>query len=379
MVKSSIILSVLIGNLLFVGATLAQQPQFKKFSQKHKTVYQYIFKNTSRKHEVLKFKIDDYYLKQSRDRFSERKRRTLFAQAKDAAHSISKKLQDKYNTRLRDDYSAYLTEQGQQLPDGFKLEMNKAKAGWHLSYKGRMSRKQVQGIVKVFRKGADSWWAQLSRVARNVYQQENRKTINKAVALLYKKNRYVARRNKTNKSILEVRIDFVQVVIDETVGIRPVAKAIANKTRGLSDRQVIAYALRFLQLIPYDNLKSRDALGAIGFVAPLTLLDINKGDCDTKSAALAALIRNLLPDVRMIMGLVPEHAFLALNIPSKPDDAIINVKGLDYVVVEPTGPALSVVGQAHPLTRPYLNSRKDNNKFLLNIPSGNENNIASVF
>ncbi len=381
MVKRSIILYLLAASLSFAGGAYAQQQQFAKSSQNDATAsdYQYTFRNLAGRLEKLKFTLDAHFIQQSKNRFSDSKRRALFERAKKASDSIYGELQGKYNDRLKAEYSQYLLMKGEQLLDGFKLDINKAKAGWHLSYNGYLSQKQVKRIVNAFRQDADNQWEHLSQMTRTAYKQESQQLITETVPQFYNKNFYVAKRSKTNQRILEVRIDFVQVAVEETTGIRPLAKAIANKTRGLSDREVIAYALRFLQLIPYDTLKSRNALGSIGFVAPLTLIDINKGDCDTKSVALAALIRNLLPDVRMVMVLVPGHAFLALDIPDKNSDSTININGREYVVVEPTGPALSPVGRAHPGSRPYLTLEKDKIKFLLNIPSGNENNIASVF
>ncbi len=380
-VKRSIILSLLVMSLLFAGGVSAQRQQFTKTSQSQAaaTDYQYTFRSLSGQLEVLKFTLDGHSLEQSRERFSGNKRRALFEQAKKVSNSIYSELQNKYDARLKAEYSRYLQEKGKQLPDGFKLDIKKAKAGWHLSYNGHLSQRQVKHIVAAFRKDADSQWEHLSATNSAAYKQESRQLIIKTLPQIYRQNFYVARQSKDNKNNLEVRIDFAQVIMDETLAIRPLASAIADRVRGLPDREVIAYALHFLQLIPYDNLKPRNALDSTGFVAPLTLIDINKGDCDTKSAALAALIRNLLPDIRIAMVLVPGHAFLALDIPAKNSDSTINVNGRNYVIVEPTGPALSPVGRAHPETRPYLTVEREKIKFLLNIPSGNENNIASVF
>ncbi|VAW93280.1 hypothetical protein MNBD_GAMMA23-1999 [hydrothermal vent metagenome] len=381
MVKRSLILCLLAASLIFSAGVFAQQQPLTKFSQQRGAVsdYQYTFRNAAGLRDTLRFTLDDYYVQQSKRRFNDNKRRALFVKAKKTTQRIYDELQDKYNQRLKAEYSQYLMAMGARLPEGFKLNIKEKEAGWRLSYRGTLPQQRVNRMVKAFRAEADREWAQLSGDNRDAYQQESQRLIARAVPQLYKRNLYIAKRNKVNQSILEVRIDFAQVIIEETLGIRPMAKAIANKTRGLSDRDVIAYALRFLQLIPYDNLKSRNAMGSIGFVAPLTLIDINRGDCDTKSAALAALVRNLLPDVRMAMVLVPGHAFLALDIPSKNSDSTINVDGRHYVVVEPTGPALSPVGRAHPNSRPYLTVEKEQIKFLLSIPSGNENNIASVF
>lgn len=89
-----------------------------------------------------------------------------------------------------------------------------------------------------------------------------------------------------------------------------------------------------------------------------TLFDINRGDCDTKSTAMAAILRNLFPDMKMIMVLVPNHAFLAVAMPKQPGDQYLRFDGTDYVVLEAAGPALTPVGRAYPATKEYIRANK---------------------
>ncbi|MCC7273335.1 MAG: hypothetical protein IT561_11765, partial [Alphaproteobacteria bacterium] len=108
------------------------------------------------------------------------------------------------------------------------------------------------------------------------------------------------------------------------------------------ERERIALALAFVQSIPYAVPQGRSQGG---FVMPAAFFDINRGDCDVKSAALAAILLTLLPDRSVAMVLPPEHALLAVDIPSAGDEAKIVVDGRSYVLLEPTGPALWPIGR----------------------------------
>jgi len=194
----------------------------------------------------------------------------------------------------------------------------------------------------------------------------------KTIPELYKEKFYVADFIKTTSTKLQVkvRVDFLHVILQDTLNARSITKAIATRTHGRSNREVITYVLNFLQSIPYDHLKSRNAMEGLGFVPPLTLIAINKGDCDTKSTALATLLRTLLPNVNMAMVFIPNHAFVALDIPMHKGDDTININGRNYVVVDPTGPSLSAVGKAHKRAKPYLKQKRNKLEYLINIPNG---------
>lgn len=125
---------------------------------------------------------------------------------------------------------------------------------------------------------------------------------------------------------------------------QPVAQAIEKATQGLSARQKINYALNFIQSIPYDQLLSRYTSNGAGFQTPYGLLSSNKGDCDTKSVALAAVLRSLFPNVRLMMVYTPGHAFLGFNFQQGQGDYALKINGTTFVLAEPAGPGLAGVG-----------------------------------
>jgi hypothetical protein len=76
----------------------------------------------------------------------------------------------------------------------------------------------------------------------------------------------------------------------------------------------------------------------LGFHPPPRALAIGAGDCDTKSALLAALMTNF-SGVRMIGIHVPGHYLVGIGRVPRAGDAAIEFRGEPYVLVEPAGPA----------------------------------------
>ncbi|MGE0716508.1 MAG: hypothetical protein AB7P02_13795 [Alphaproteobacteria bacterium] len=151
---------------------------------------------------------------------------------------------------------------------------------------------------------------------------------------------YAAFYNVRDTNASEVRPDFERIVARSAADLKPISDAIAAQTT--DERERIALALAFVQSIPYAVPQGRSQGG---FVMPAAFFDINRGDCDVKSAALAAILQSLLPQRSIAMVLPPEHALLAIDIPSVEDEAKIVVDGRSYVLLEPTGPALWPIGR----------------------------------
>ena len=137
--------------------------------------------------------------------------------------------------------------------------------------------------------------------------------------------------------------DYISLVKDYEKGLRIVSDAIREKN--LSDRELLEKALNFLQSIPYDTLQNRDLESFTGFLPAYSLLDKNIGDCDSKSVALLSIAKTLTPQIESIMVLIPKHAFLAFDIPAKPEDQTILYQGKRYVAAEVVGPAVLPLGQ----------------------------------
>lgn len=126
----------------------------------------------------------------------------------------------------------------------------------------------------------------------------------------------------------------------------PVAKAFAGKIKNKTQRQRLNYILTFFQNIPYDTLQNRYTSNGAGFQTPYGLLNANRGDCDTKSVALASVIKNLYPDARVMVVFIPGHAFVGIDIGDrKAGDAALNIDGSTFVLAEPVGPGLFPFGK----------------------------------
>jgi transglutaminase-like putative cysteine protease len=140
-----------------------------------------------------------------------------------------------------------------------------------------------------------------------------------------------------------LRPDYALIAQESLVDLRPVADALAALTTGLPPREGLNRLLLFLQTIRYDRLDDR-ATDA-GFLLPLVLLADNRGDCDSKAVAFAALARLLYPDVPSALVLVPQHAFVALGLPPARGDRSLRHGGREWVLAEPVGPHVMPVGR----------------------------------
>lgn len=170
----------------------------------------------------------------------------------------------------------------------------------------------------------------------------------------YLKNKFYTSYKKAEKLVLMP--DHRRIAARYAPAMKPVANAIAGQVKTRDERQLINYTLNFLQSIPYDQLNSRYTSNGAGFQTPYSLFNTNKGDCDVKSVALAAIMRNLFPKLRMVMVYVPEHAFIGFAIPATKTDYALRIGGTTFVLAEPVGPALTGLGAVAPESLQYLNS-----------------------
>jgi len=134
--------------------------------------------------------------------------------------------------------------------------------------------------------------------------------------------------------------------------LRPAAEALAAQLPSAPPRDRLALALAFLQSIPYDTVAA--SRPGNGYVVPTALLAQNKGDCDTKSVAMASLLATLLPGVASAVVLIPGHALLGVALPVEPGERGLRFEGRDYLLVEPVGPALLPAGHVSERTRAAL-------------------------
>jgi len=154
-----------------------------------------------------------------------------------------------------------------------------------------------------------------------------------------------------------VRPDYAELAKAQAELLRPMARAVAEAAGTGDTRRQVAVALALMQAIPYDALRTRGATDGTGFAVPAELLHVNKGDCDSKATALAALMRTLAPDTATAIVLLPGHAALAADLPPEPGDRTLELDGRRFVLMEPAGPARIPLGQISDTSRGLLRAQ----------------------
>lgn len=144
---------------------------------------------------------------------------------------------------------------------------------------------------------------------------------------------------------LAIKPDHVRFAQESFTDLFVLKGLILDRVGEESVRKVSNYVLGFIQSIPYATLESRVTSTGAGFNPPLQILWQNQGDCDSKVTLTAAIFRALMPRIKMQLVFIDNHALLAINIPSEGDELTITIDGLDYILAEPTGPAMMRIGE----------------------------------
>jgi hypothetical protein len=139
--------------------------------------------------------------------------------------------------------------------------------------------------------------------------------------------------------------DHVRLMQDSLQDLLPVATALHQKLANSASRPSLQYISQWIQQIPYQDLSDRQQSAGASYSPPLKVLQENRGDCDSKTVLLAALMRMLLPDLKLAIIYLPQHAMLAVQMPAAADDMTVTIEGKEYLLVDPTGPALLAPGQ----------------------------------
>lgn len=154
-----------------------------------------------------------------------------------------------------------------------------------------------------------------------------------------------------------VKPDHIRYVKETTKALVPVSQAFYEKIKQDSDaRAYFKLLLGWVQSIPYDTLEDRVASNGSGFAPPVGVLQQNLGDCDSKAVLTSALVRAFLPTTDMAMVFLPNHALLAIALTPIKTDTTIEIEGRDFVLYDPTGPALIPFGQVSEDTQRFLDT-----------------------
>jgi hypothetical protein len=149
-------------------------------------------------------------------------------------------------------------------------------------------------------------------------------------------------------------VDFAAATIAQQAPLRAVARALGDVPDApTDDRGRVALALSFFQEIPYATLDDEQRQGG-DFLPASALLAENRGDCDSKAVALAAVLRSFTRFRKLAVVTMPGHAILGVEMPAEPGDATVRQGGRSYVALETAGPTIFPVGRVGPIATKYL-------------------------
>jgi len=139
-----------------------------------------------------------------------------------------------------------------------------------------------------------------------------------------------------------VEVDLLRFVGEYVSVMRPLAQAFAQKTRGLDDRASVEMVLSFFQSIPYQDFEPPRGKG---YRTPVGLIEVNAGDCDTKTVAFAATLRALRPEMGIALIMLDRHVLAAAELAAAQGEATLRLGRKMHLFMEPVGPALLPIGK----------------------------------
>ncbi|MCC2617942.1 transglutaminase-like domain-containing protein [Aestuariibacter halophilus] len=143
-----------------------------------------------------------------------------------------------------------------------------------------------------------------------------------------------------------IKPDHIRYLQESRQILMPVAQAIYNMLEpGSNTRDYVNLLLSWIQSIPYNPLENRLTSNGAGYLAPVEVLLSNQGDCDSKTTLMAALMRSLLPRLRMELVYLPRHALMAAALSHREEEQTLQVGKSRLLLMEPTGPAPLPVGE----------------------------------
>jgi len=156
-----------------------------------------------------------------------------------------------------------------------------------------------------------------------------------------------------------IKHDHARYALESSQAMSVIVDAITQSLENPKDqREFINTALSWIQSIPYDTLEDRISSNGSGFASPRQLLLSNKGDCDSKSTLMAAIMKAYAPTVDVRMIFLPEHALLGIAMRKRPSDTSISLQNTEYVLLEPTGPAFYELGAIAPSSKNAIRNRQ---------------------
>jgi len=160
----------------------------------------------------------------------------------------------------------------------------------------------------------------------------------------------------TYDQVRAIKPDHVRFANETVPDLKPIKPLLLNKVSIKNIREATNYILSFVQSIPYSTLESRVTSSGAGFIPPIKLLWENQGDCDSKVTLAASLLRTLMPRIKMIFVFIDKHALIGIDIRANEGEETIKIGRVEYVLAEPTGPALFPLGQIAPESKKAIDN-----------------------
>jgi hypothetical protein len=198
-------------------------------------------------------------------------------------------------------------------------------------------------------------------------QQTVNEAMQKAKARLDRERKtYLAQHLRQQVDEKRIMVDYAAATKALQGPMREVARAL-GATPGVADndRARVALALGFIEEVPYAVLNDKERMGGDFLPAPAMLAQ-NRGDCDSKAVALAAILRTYAPWRRLVMVTMPEHAILAIDLPSQEGEWTIRSGGRQFVALEAAGPAMAPIGLVGTHTAKYIKEGRETEIWPLN-------------
>lgn len=211
--------------------------------------------------------------------------------------------------------------------------------------KKQLEKQPLPGVRVHFKRQDNSY--QIDIKGRD--QQQIQAAYNKIQALeqqymlQYLENNYY-HRFITHDQVAGIKPDHVRIANDSVADLKPMKQLIIEKVPIKNIRRVVNFVLAYVQSIPYSPLESRATSSGAGFSTPLKLLWENKGDCDSKLTLTAALLRSLMPRIKMVLVFIDQHAFIGIEVYPEAGEITLTENNVTYVLAEQTGPALLTLG-----------------------------------
>lgn len=152
---------------------------------------------------------------------------------------------------------------------------------------------------------------------------------------------------------ISLTVDIPGVVRRNSARVKPAAAAIQRLAveNAYGPDQVLGAAVAFVQtaMVYRKPPTTEGGRQTGGFYPPPRALEVGAGDCDTKSAVLAAVVANFSA-AHMVGVHIPGHYLVGVSRVPRSGEAFVQYKGQPYVLIEASGPNLLPPGVVAPAT-----------------------------